>query len=263
MDVVICGVCRVMTGALGPLLTRNEWERLKSGNARSAPRFVDCFVHAVPSRVTHIIYWINTCVDDLKKTGYLDPMSANELGNTLNTLRSSNNYGLSSLPYPYVYAIVSMTKLFIIFRTFQQGFNRALVVDASDKLNGWNDDRRWIMFLECLEIWFTVWIYQALLDLYMLLRNPNQGKLAGHMPVPDFLQFTEAVTYEMLQTQETAPRPLFADESDDDESEIQLDTKGLTMGKTPNPLSGGKASPRGNEDEVPQRSAKGDSSMHV
>jgi hypothetical protein len=235
-DEQITNNMEVMTGALGPLLTRNEWERIKS----------------VPSRVTHIIYWINTCVDDLKKTGYLDPMSANELGNTLNTLRSSNNYGLSSLPYPYVYAIISMTKLFIIFRTFQQGFSMALVVEASDKLNGWNDDRRWIMFVECLEIWFTVWIYQALLDLYMLLRNPNQGKLAGHMPVPDFLQFTEAVTYEMLQTQETAPRPLFADESDDDESEIQV-----TMGKTVNPLSGGKASPRGKGDQEPQRSAKG------
>jgi len=218
----------VMDGNLGPLLTRNEWERIK----------------AVPSRVTHIIFWINTTVDDMKKTGYLDDMSANELGNTLNTLRSSNNYGLSSLPFPYVFTIASMTKLFILFRTIEQGYTMGLMVDAANSLGGWSRGNGTVqgLFVLSIELVATVWMYQALLDLYCLLRNPNQGKLAGHMPVPDFLQFTEAVTCEMMETQETAPRPLFAEESDDEDSvveksklKVKSDMPNVTSSK--NPLS--------------------------
>eukprot|EP00662_Eupelagonemidae_sp_cell21_P039456 gene39456-57059_t len=45
-----------------------------------------------------------------------------------------------------------------------------------------------------------------MLDLYPLLRNPNQGVLGGHMPVSTFLQFTEAVTWAMLANSDSMPR---------------------------------------------------------
>lgn len=110
-----------------------------------------------------------------------------------------------------------MTKLMLIFKTVEAAFLISLIADAADHFSdGWDSTRVWLVVWVIFELWMTTWMYQALLDLYLLLRNPNQGKLAGHMPVPDFLQFTEAVTCAMMEQQDTAPRPLFAEESDDE-----------------------------------------------
>eukprot|EP00656_Telonema_subtile_P020243 TRINITY_DN21393_c0_g1_i3.p1 TRINITY_DN21393_c0_g1~~TRINITY_DN21393_c0_g1_i3.p1 ORF type:complete len:287 (+),score=55.36 TRINITY_DN21393_c0_g1_i3:262-1122(+) len=191
---------RVMDGNLGPLLTQKEWDRIKN----------------VPSRVTHILYWLNTSVDDLKRAGFLDDQAASQLANQLDTIRSSNNYGLSSLPYPYVFAIASMTKFMLLFSSVAFGFRVSLIKNASEYADdGWVSHRQELLAWTVFQMGAVAWIYQALLDLYILLRNPNQGKLAGHMPTPDFLQFTEAVTCGMMCQQDTAPRPLFEDSDDE------------------------------------------------
>ena len=74
----------------------------------------------------------------------------------------------------------------------------------------------WAKWVIIVSFFMRVWIYQALLDLYTVLRSPNQGALAGHMPVPTFLQFTESVTFGMFLNQSTAPHPLRNDDSDSD-----------------------------------------------
>ena len=51
-----------MDGMLGPLLTDGEWARI--GN--------------VASRVTHIVYWMNTTIQDLRHA--LDVAQVRELG---------------------------------------------------------------------------------------------------------------------------------------------------------------------------------------
>jgi len=192
----------VMDGNLGPLLTESEWARIKD----------------VPSRVTHIIYWINTSVDDLRRAGYFDEMTATALANQLNEVRSSNNFGLSSLPYPYVYVITSMTKLMILFKTVEKAFQMSLIQSGKEffenKDSGSNSDFEFKItmgFFLLFQLMAEAWMYQALLELYIVLRNPNQGKLAGHMPTPDFLQFTEAVTAGMLSQQDTTPRAMYED----------------------------------------------------
>jgi len=199
----------IMDGNLGPLLTEDEWHRIKD----------------VPSRVTHIIYWINTSVDDLKKAGYVDPQVATELANQLNEVRSSNNFGLSSLPYQYVYLISSITKLMIIFKTLQKSFEIGLLTSARDFFSNRDPDTRIAVLgvLIIFQLMVEAWVYQALLELYIVLRNPNQGKLSGHMPTPDFLQFTEAVTAGLLTQQETVPRPLFGEDSDDDDDDSDVE----------------------------------------
>jgi hypothetical protein len=171
---------------------------------------------AVPSRCTHILYWVNHSVEDLRRAGYIDPIASTALADQLNEVRTSNNFGLSSLPYPYVFTISSMTKFMIIFFIVDEVFRIALIKDAADHTGGWVQEQTEIVCWSLLKLGIKVWMYQALLDLYVLLRNPNQGALSGHMPTPDFLQFTEAVTCGMMIQQDTAPRPFFLD-SDEDE----------------------------------------------
>ena len=109
----------------------------------------------------------------------------------------------------------------LIFKTIEAAFGISLIADASSHFDdGWTRDRMWLVAWITFELSATAWMYQALLDLYLLLRNPNQGKLAGHMPVPDFLQFTEAVTCAMMEQQDTAPRPLFAEDSDEEDNDV-------------------------------------------
>lgn len=47
--------------------------------------------------------------------------------------------------------------------------------------------------------------WQGMLDLHAMLRNPNQGKLVGHMPTPVFLDFTKRVCYNTVEYLSTAP----------------------------------------------------------
>jgi len=72
-----------MDGMLGPLLTDGEWARI--GN--------------VASRVTHIVYWMNTTIQDLRREGYLDDLSAQSLGDELNKLRGSDDGDPVSMPW--------------------------------------------------------------------------------------------------------------------------------------------------------------------
>ena len=53
-------------------------------------------------------------------------------------------------------------------------------------------------------------VYQALLDLYAVLRNPNQGMLAGHMSTPVYLHFCESVTFALIDQQDSIPRPMYS-----------------------------------------------------
>lgn len=188
----------IMEGNLGPLLTKKEWNRIKD----------------VPSRVTHIIFWINTSVDDLRRAGYIDSKAASALADQLNEIRSNNNFGLSSLPYPYIFVLATMTKLMLAFKTFRYSFSLALICYAGEYFGDSFGEKYYMFAFTMFELFAFSWMYQVLLELYIVLRNPNQGKLAGHMPTPDFLQFTEAVTAGMMVQQDTVPRAYFDDVDD-------------------------------------------------
>jgi len=184
-----------MNGCLGPLLTKREWARIRDRL----------------SRCTHIVQWLSAAVVDLHRAGHLHMVDANFLLEKLEKLRGANDFGLSSMPYPYIFTIVVLTKLFLLTRTIAAAFDIAIFYSAYRYFGG--DDVDYLpasefgtlMAVVTVDMAIVSWVYQALLDLYTLLKRPNQGILAGHMPVPTFLQFTESVSIASAKRGRSAP----------------------------------------------------------
>lgn len=197
-DKQIDGDLSIMQGSLGPLLTEAEWRRVRN----------------LPSRCTHIISWANTSLQDLRAEGYLTDDAAADLAQYLDDLRSSNVWGLSGLPYPYVFLVTLLVKVNIVFIAFQAAVHcqKLNKIEVTMEILG-RPQLAWEFYTAAWVTWLgfaiRAWLYQALVDLYVMLRNPNQGVLAGHMPTPTFLQFTEAVTFGMYTNQGAMPRPFY------------------------------------------------------
>ena len=118
----------------------------------------------------------------------------------LDELRGSNNFGLSSLPYPYVFTIIMMTKLNLVFLTLKTAYQFAILRSCGDGV-GWGIKMLGTVAFLLFKLIVTCWMYQALLELYILLRNPNQvcrasdqAIAAGLLPVFALFVYGKGVT---------------------------------------------------------------------
>ena len=66
---------------------------------------------------------------------------------------------------------------------------------------------RWVCFFgEFLYLYCVNILYQGLLDMHSILRNPNQDRFIGHLCTQRFLKFTSDVSNNLINNISTAPQ---------------------------------------------------------
>jgi hypothetical protein len=165
------GVPHLMDG----LLTTQEWQQIQH----------------LESRITYLWQWCADCVADCTERGYIKDYNITVMmHNHLEELRGANVWGLPSLPYPYVLVVTILVKIYLILVALREGVTMGSVVAAANH-HGWDASAYWLMAMICMYISVTNFIYQGLLDLHSMLKDPNKDEQCGHMPTSSFVKFTK------------------------------------------------------------------------
>jgi len=163
-------------------------------------------IDGIPSRATYVYSWIGDLLHQAYEKGYIS--SEHEflrMYEFIEKLRAANVWGLPSLPYPYVIWITVIVKTSLYLSCIANAIAVAqcfeLSEDGDSSLNDW-----WgAMIAVVMNVLMMNFAWQGMLDLHAMLRNPNQGKLVGHMPTPVFLDFTKRVCFNTVEYLSSAP----------------------------------------------------------
>ena len=143
---------------------------------------------------------------------------AGEMHKKLEILRGANVWGLPSIPYPYSLVVTIMVKWYLILSAVKTGTDLVPVLfQTMDFITYSGNFENFFeyglmdmmlygmcfvfsffgLFVECL-------LYQGLLDLHTLLRDPNRDTQCGHLPVAAFVDckfvlVLKCIIYEMHQ----------------------------------------------------------------
>ena len=120
----------------------------------------------------------------------------------LEILRGANVWGLPSIPYPYSLVVTIMVKWYLILSAVKIGSGLVPVLVQTMDFMAYTGNYKdlfqyglmdivlyamafvisfFSLFVECL-------MYQGLLDLHTLLRDPNRDAECGHLPVAAFVE---------------------------------------------------------------------------
>ena len=180
-------------------LTQDEWEH----------------VAALPSRCTYIYTWISSLVSDCASWGFVTPPVCVHLLAMVEELRGSNVWGLPSLPYPYSLLITFMVKCYLIIATCQVGYGLSFYLTTFMVQDMGTDappdhamlgERIFCVIMELLYLPMINILYQGLLDVHSMLRNPNQDRHIGHLCTQKFLKFTSDVSHNLVLNMDTMPK---------------------------------------------------------
>lgn len=164
------------------LLTDEEWAEISP----------------LPSRCTYIWQWYGQLINECQHQGYIsNSHNAQQFHQRLETLRGANVWGLPSLPYPYVLLVTIMVKVTLLTEAFSVGTSLCVVVDIATDY-GWKLSEVVVFASMILYVLVCNLAYQGLLELHSILCNPNGDKYIGHLPTPNFLEFTKKVTNNMI-----------------------------------------------------------------
>jgi len=174
----------VMRGSLGLLLKASEWRYIRNTN----------------SRCQMIVTWMTRLVNECFHKGFISDEMLADLQDKIEDLRASNEWGVSVLPYPYVVLVVLVVKVYMCaeilgLATVMFPYFHEKGIEFAEK-NFINTIL--LMVGSAIMSSIHIWLFQALLDLYVLLRNPNVGALCGHIPTQKIMQFVEAVTFQTV-----------------------------------------------------------------
>jgi hypothetical protein len=157
------------------LLTKEEWQQIQH----------------LESRITYIWQWCADCIADCTERGYIkDYHITVMMHNQLEELRGANVWGLPSLPYPYVFVVTFIVKVYLILAAMREGVTMGTIVSSAGEF-GWDSTHYGLMALIIFYVSITNFLYQGLLDLHSLLKDPNKDEHCGHMPTASFVKFTK------------------------------------------------------------------------
>lgn len=176
--------------ALDGMLTPAEWKH----------------IDGIPSRATYVYSWIGDIIWQAREKGYIrTEQEAVRMHEFVERLRGANVWGLPSLPYPYVVWIVIIIKASLFLYAFNAGAVVSVLISLGQGDGGFTMDLKWGIGICVLDVLFSNFMWQGMLDLHAMLRNPNQGVLVGHMPTKIFLTFTKDVCENCIDLLDKAP----------------------------------------------------------
>jgi hypothetical protein len=162
----------------------------------------------LPSRCTYIYQWVGSLVIDCSNWGFVDPAIAVSIYKQVEDLRGCNVWGLPSLPYPYSLIITFMVKSYLLVATLNIGYEMSFYWASFLFIPGGTAIYERVacymanlLYLFCINV-----LYQGLLDIHSLLRNPNQDRFIGHLCTQRFLKFTHDVSGNLVRNLDTRPQ---------------------------------------------------------
>ena len=163
------------------------------------------FVAELPSRATYVFQWMCDLCYDAHLRGLLrSEHMLVKFVEHIEALRGANVWGLPSLPYPYVLLVTLMVKTYLILEALTNGYALGVFFQVSHEY-GFNFEILTGVVGRIVLLVITNTLFQGLLDLHSLLRNPNRAQLCGHMPTELFLDFTKRVTTNLIEKLDERP----------------------------------------------------------
>ena len=146
---------------------------------------------------------------DCAQWGFVSQEVAGRMYLVVEELRASNAWGLPSLPYPYALIITFMVKVYLIIATLEYGYDLSFFVITFMDEESFDfplTERLLVVALEICYLFVINLLYQGLLDLHSILRNPNQDKYIGHLCTRRFLNFTSEVSHNLINNVDRKPQ---------------------------------------------------------